>query len=1115
MIRTRSVMLRRALLTASSITAMCIGISPAAAQDTVMVQDSAQPGFVEETPDVIIRDGFNPAAPAPGGSLDQTGVTIGQATGVNGVGQMLVRGNPATTGLSLCSGTLINPRTVIFAAHCVNTRPASAYGSNGTANGLNPNGTPIAFGFAADNLPGVREWLGLAATSGGVANPALRGVTNENRALYNVEQIWYDQRSLGPNSNGFLEADVAIATLDTPAFGVPTWALLFSPITSETHVTVTGYGVNGTHGSAQGTGCPAPFNSCNPLGSIDYRRRAAENMLDALASLNDRGNYLFGSTGGANPQSLYMVDFDSPGGRDVFSPAQGRFDFNIFGGSALPSEGITAGGDSGGPLIVDQRYNIPVVAGVLSGGSRTYNGQRFSTYGTNSFYQPLFLFWDVIVQNNNYVYAGTRAGDGNWEDASRWVRLMDPAYMVDRNGALVNDLPDTPAVGVSGSTPRFGQICGFNLTTPCADLANDPEAVPVPTGSGTGLTIAGGPGTSGFVPDNVTANPRLGVNARYYEVRLTEAGRTTLSSAVAIDMLSLDGRAALNIASAGNLRVLGEVNQLGGWTNVDGQLRSGGDMLFLTGLLSGSGTISTPFLTAVNSVIAPGGGDRIGTLTVNGNVILASASSLFIDAQRGAADRLTVNGLLSLSQADNGGRPSVVFNKPTGGPAPRHGETYTIASATGGVSGTFGTVYTFQGVLRPELNYTGNEVRALLRAGSLVEVIGQSNPTARAFASALDQLRSGSYNSLWNLYGAVDWMNGPELAQTLTSLAPRAIGESRQMIDGQSRRLSSLVSGRLSLLGTGQAQGISFSGQPTALLGANGVSMATRLGLTDGGTQVVRTGPVSGFVSGGGSLARSSYGEGMNAARRDWHVATGLELPLGPAMFGTAVGVAESRSTPGADFADSRLTQASAYASLPLGGGAYVGAMLSGEVARSETQRLSTDGVSMLSLRGVGKSSRIMGLAELGWREGIGRGLFLTPRAQLGYDRTRLSGFDERGGESALRLDGLTLNRLEGRIGARLDGKARLGGWTLTPAVEADHVRLIDGGQDGLTVRFAAAPDAPIVLPLGMAGSSWSEVRGGLELSRGPLTIGLRGETALGQSPIADQRGAVDLTFRF
>ena len=360
--------------------------------------------------------------------------------------------------------------------------------------------------------------------------------------------------------------------------------MLFSPLTAETHATITGYGVPGT--------------SASPNGAIDFRRRAAENMVSTLSSLNDRNDFLFGPPTGTNPQSLYQTDFDSPAGYTAFNTAARRFDFDLFGGPAR--EGTTAGGDSGGPLIVDQKYSRPVVAAVLSGGSRFFSAQASNSYGTSSFYQPLFLFWDQIVANNPYVYAGNKAGDGNWEDGSHWISLMDPNYMVDRGGVLVNDLPDTPALGVTGNTVKFGSVCFLGE---CEDLALDSEARPLPVGSGTGLYIAGGPGSTDFVPNNASANPKAGIKAHYYDVTLSAAGTTTLSSAVTIDALTLNGASKLSIGQAGALNVLGEINQVVGWTHVDGLLKSGSDMMFATGLLSGSGIVKAPFVTVAAAIV--------------------------------------------------------------------------------------------------------------------------------------------------------------------------------------------------------------------------------------------------------------------------------------------------------------------------------------------------------------------------------------------------------------------------------------------------------------------------------------------------------------------------------
>ena len=64
-------------------------------------------------------------------SVPGTPITSRDPVNINGVGQMIVSTPSATGGVSLglCTGTLINPCTVLFAAHCVNSRPATAYGS--------------------------------------------------------------------------------------------------------------------------------------------------------------------------------------------------------------------------------------------------------------------------------------------------------------------------------------------------------------------------------------------------------------------------------------------------------------------------------------------------------------------------------------------------------------------------------------------------------------------------------------------------------------------------------------------------------------------------------------------------------------------------------------------------------------------------------------------------------------------------------------------------------------------------------------------------------------------------------------------------------------------------
>jgi outer membrane autotransporter protein len=170
----------------------------------------------------------------------------------------------------------------------------------------------------------------------------------------------------------------------------------------------------------------------------------------------------------------------------------------------------------------------------------------------------------------------------------------------------------------------------------------------------------------------------------------------------------------------------------------------------------------------------------------------------------------------------------------------------------------------------------------------------------------------------------------------------------------------------------------------------------------------------------------------------------------------------------------------------------------------------------MLNLMGATSTQRLTLMAETGVAVGVVDGLELTPKAQLAWSQNRYGGLDERGGDAALALDTLQLERVEARLGMAASGSMKVGrGWSLRPAVQVQAVQLLAGADSGMTVRFAAARDVGIALPLMSGDASWAEVKSGLSLTNGRLSLGAGVESSIGRADLRDSRAIAELGFRF
>jgi hypothetical protein len=1088
-----------------------------------------------------------------------TPTTARDPNNVTGVGQMIIDEQNGFIGL--CTGTLINPRTVIFAAHCVNERAANAYGANS-------GGQPIAFGFGSNN-----NVAGSSAFGGWLGNYK----TNTTRYLYNVNQVNYNSHSLdlGPNNN-FLQADIAIASLDTPAKDIPTWALLFSalPATNITadgtgyHVVIDGYGNNGT-------------GTTGSTGGIDYRRRIAENTLGALASLNDFEGFLFGQPNGLD-QNLYWIDFDDPRrGTASASP----YDFNAWRDNALPNEGITASGDSGGPLILDAAYAKQLVIGVLSGGyTRFFNGQPANGYGTASFYQPLYLYWDWIAANNPYHYVSAVAGNGNWNDPTHWVTNVDPNYqIIGPDGQIVTGVPTTPGAG-NAAQPGFGQACfQSGGSSDCYDIATqtetyDPTGHPIGTGavtggsndaavvstatldgsgSGTGPTAAatggvgvelysreaqggqgangqavaalpaatllnGLPGATNFVPGNDDGDRLTNTAARYFDVTLSASGTTTLDTAATIDRFGIAGVGAkLDVTSTGSLTSLLGFNQITGTVQVNGSLITGADYFMMTGGLNGSGTIRAAYFTSVAGTIAPGTATSIGTLTFQGNVILSSGNMLLLNIGGGTSDKIAVqsNGA-GTGIANLGGLVNV---SPITGYTIKAGDSYTILTAQGGVTGTFSGANAFSAILSPKFLYSANAVQLVVTPGKYADVVSSTSPVQKAYAQLLDQDRGGPAPNLPAIYLGLDLQNAATIQAQLEGWAPRnqtlsdALGTT--IVDNMSR----FYRDRLAGLHAGSLGGkLTMIGKPfqMASLAINGLQGQAEVRTDAGGevhSQARLPETMSGYLAGGYINGHSRpMSTAIPAGGRDsfdgFFIAGGLEKEVSPyAVVGVSLSYSklDGVTVNAPHTARTELIQGSVYAKVETPSGVTLDAIMSGGSLKANTVRVVSVLGTPYTLTGDNTVPAISGEIGLGKNFDAGK-LTVTPRISARGSHIDLSSFTETGGGPALRYARTSLDSLQGRAGITLSG-----GTSIRPQLSGYFVHEFTKQALSVGANFVGGNGPNAIFALGGRDRDWAEVSGGLTITTGNVDLSVSADTTISRADVSNQSYRGSIAFHF
>ncbi|WP_312199801.1 autotransporter domain-containing protein [Anaerospora hongkongensis] len=379
----------------------------------------------------------------------------------------------------------------------------------------------------------------------------------------------------------------------------------------------------------------------------------------------------------------------------------------------------------------------------------------------------------LIDQDTDGTFAGNISGSGDLvKDGTGTVNMAGTLTYTGAttvlNGQLVGN---TTALG--GSVANNGQVAfdqSFagtynNVISGTGSLLKNGTGTVILTNDNTytgGTTISGGTlqvgngGTTGSITGDVVNN---GVLAFDRSDGVTLSGQIT-------------GAGAIRQLGSGLVSLTGNSGTFTGTTTVEtGSLKVNGTLggvldIQTSGRLQGTGTVGN---LTMNGVIAPG--NSIGTLNVAGDITFNTGSVYEVETNAaGQADRINASGTATI----NGG--SVQVLAATGNYAPA--TTYTILSATNGVSGTFTDGVTSNlAFLDPSLSYDANNVYLRLTRNNVsFDGIGlTANQVATGKGTESLALGNSIYDAVLNLSSdqaryAFDQLSGEFHASVATTL---------------------------------------------------------------------------------------------------------------------------------------------------------------------------------------------------------------------------------------------------------------------------------------------------------------------------------------------------------
>jgi autotransporter-associated beta strand protein len=432
----------------------------------------------------------------------------------------------------------------------------------------------------------------------------------------------------------------------------------------------------------------------------------------------------------------------------VAGPTAGTFDFNTDANWSSPATTPTGTAFFGASNHSDLSFSNAMTIGgwtFLPGASAyTFTDRQFAGFtgagivingGSTSIATVFMQFFNSSTAGSASIT--TITNNGNLGELDFFNSSTAGSATITNNGTLTFFNQST--AGTSRITNNAGGVIDLSIGTSKFSLPSVQGAGSIYLGP-TELTL-GGDNLSSVISGVISnCGPHVTCRASNGGGFGRNSGSIVKTGAGTLALSGINTYTGATTVSAGILQVDGSI------------VASSGVTVNASGILAGSGEVSSAVINN-SGALQPGSPGTPGTLTVQGSLALASAALYVVQASPTAVSRITVNGTATI----NG---SVLATFATG---TYKAGTYTILSATGGVSGTFSSVGflgNISGARNPHLAYDANDVFLVLDPNTISPSLSpNANTNQRGVAAAIDAAivagtnPGGGFNALLNLQG--------------------------------------------------------------------------------------------------------------------------------------------------------------------------------------------------------------------------------------------------------------------------------------------------------------------------------------------------------------------------